>query len=120
MHEAGLMAEAMNKAETLAMQCNADAVAGLTLRVGVLSGVALQALQFAFDAMKPGTVFEQAELRLEQVLPRLSCRDCGMEYAAQERGQRCPVCKGSNTSLLQGGELELAKLELIVREDRTS
>ena len=39
----------------------------IRLRIGALSGVVPEALEFAFEALRPGTLAEKAELAIESV-----------------------------------------------------
>ena len=60
MHELSIMQSALNQALREARRAGAARVHQIRLRIGVLSGVVPDALQFAFEALTPGTAAEGA------------------------------------------------------------
>jgi hydrogenase nickel incorporation protein HypA/HybF len=50
-----------------AQRAGAVGVRRVVLRVGAASGVVLDALRFAFDALSPGTLADGAALEIEEV-----------------------------------------------------
>ena len=60
MHEFSIMQSALNQALREARLAGAARVHEIRLRIGVLSGVVPDALQFAFEALTPGTFAEGA------------------------------------------------------------
>jgi hydrogenase nickel incorporation protein HypA/HybF len=99
--------------EQLSVECPCR-VTAVHVTVGPLSGVAVEALRFAFDAGAPGTVVAGA--RLEVVTPPVTlwCRTC---LATREIGDGarlvCPVCRRATPDVTGGRELELARLEVV-------
>lgn len=83
----------------------------LRLRVGALSGVVPEALEFAFTALKAGTAAAGGRIEIETVPARVRCRRCQRESGLDEPPFLCPECGGWETDLLQGRELELAGIE---------
>ena len=84
----------------------------LRLRIGSLSGVVPDALQFAFEALTPGTAAEGAQLRIEEVPARFWCARCQQEFTADDLFSDCPVCRTPSRDLRGGRELEIAALEI--------
>src|SRR5690606_38912672 len=82
------------------------------LRVGALSGVVPEALEFAFELVVRGTIAEGARLELEPVPVRCSWPDCGLEFLPDVPCFECPRCRRPDARLLRGRELELAYLEV--------
>ncbi len=95
-----------------ARQENARRVLVIRLRIGALSGVVPEALQFAFEALVPGTAAEHAELAIEDVPARFWCGKCRAEFTAEEMFADCPQCHTPSTELRAGRELEVASLEI--------
>ena len=112
MHELSIMAEAVRMAVEAAQAAGAKRVTELRLRVGALSGVVPDALQFAFEAMAAGTLAENATLTIEHVPARFWCETCLREFEAARLFAECPQCNTSSRSLRAGRELELASLEI--------
>ncbi len=87
-------------------------VVRLGLRIGRFSGVSIEALRFAFELAKPGTLLAEAQLEIEQVAGLCVCGACGRQTPVEQLEVVCPVC-GSPEIQLQGGqELILESIEL--------
>lgn len=106
------MQSALGLALDQARQAGARQVLVIRLRIGALSGVAPDALQFAFEALAPGTLAEKAELAIEPVPARFWCAACGLKFVSDNLFAECPGCHRPTGELRAGRELELASLEI--------
>src|SRR5262245_29579453 len=78
MHAVGLAASVLETANQIAVKCGADVcVLGVKVRIGELTGVAAEALQFAFESLRGGTPCEEAQLEVERVPLVGRCIECG-------------------------------------------
>lgn len=113
MHEVGIMETALEEVLTHARDNDATQVHRIVLRVGALSGVEPDALRLAFDAAVRDTPAACAELDVETVPARGFCPDCGLEFAVESDFIfTCPKCGRISGELVQGRELELARIEM--------
>ncbi|MBL9128024.1 MAG: hydrogenase maturation nickel metallochaperone HypA [Verrucomicrobiales bacterium] len=112
MHEAGLMETALELAAERARSAGATRVHRLKLRVGALSGVVPEALEFAFAALSPQGPAAGGVLEIESVPAAYRCEACGAEAVAECLPESCPRCGGGAPRLSRGLELELATLEV--------
>jgi hydrogenase nickel incorporation protein HypA/HybF len=112
MHEFSIMQSALNQALGEARQAGAARVHELSLRVGALSGVVPEALQFAFEALTPGTPAEGARLTIENVPARFWCAACLREFVSANLYAECPDCGQPSAELRAGRELELCSLQV--------
>jgi hydrogenase nickel incorporation protein HypA/HybF len=112
MHELSIMESALNLALDHARQAGGSRLYGIRLRIGALSGVVPEALQFAFEALTPGTAAEGAELSIEQVPARFWCAGCAREFQSEDMFADCPDCHQPSGDLRAGREMELASLEI--------
>ena len=112
MHEVGLMTETLDLASKLASEQGAAKIVRLVLRVGAYSGVDAEALRLAFAAASPGTVAEHALLVIDEVAARCWCAVCRADFTPESPIFSCPTCGTVSRELRQGGELELATLEV--------
>lgn len=103
---------ALSMALEQARQAGATKVFVIRLRIGALSGVVPDALQFAFEALAPGTLAEGARLDLDFVPARFWCETCQSEFQADNMLAACPTCQTPSRDLRAGRELELASLEI--------
>jgi hydrogenase nickel incorporation protein HypA/HybF len=112
LHEISIMQSALDAALEQARQAQASRIYVIRLRIGALSGVVAEALQFAFQALAPGTLAEQAELAIEHVPARFWCPACAREFEAGDFFAECPDCQRPSAELRAGRELEIASLEV--------
>ncbi len=82
------------------------------LRIGELSGVNADALNFSFEALVQGTEFASASLAIEQSPRRQRCRRCQKEFTVANNGLACPDCGAAETDCVGGQELEFIYLEI--------
>jgi hydrogenase nickel incorporation protein HypA/HybF len=112
MHELSIMESALNLALEQARKNGAVRVHALRLRIGALSGVVPDALQFAFEALTPGTAAEGAELLIDNVPARFWCQSCSCEFQADDLFAECPTCSRPSGEIRAGREMELASMEI--------
>jgi hydrogenase nickel incorporation protein HypA/HybF len=111
MHELSIMQSALSLALDQARQAGAGRVQVIRLRIGALSGVVPDALEFAFEALTPGTPAEGAHLAIEHVPARFWCAACSREFQSDDLLSDCPDCHTPSGELRAGREMELASLE---------
>jgi hydrogenase nickel incorporation protein HypA/HybF len=87
-------------------------VASVRVRVGRLSGVVPDSLEFCFGAIVAGTPYESARLRIEPVPTACECADCAARFETQDPVFLCPSCGSGNVRLVSGTELQVVDLEL--------
>jgi hydrogenase nickel incorporation protein HypA/HybF len=109
MHELSLMTHLLDAAAAAA---GTAPICALRVRVGPLSGVVVDSLRFAFEALSPGTPAEGARLDIEETAVSIHCPRCGADYDTPLGFYQCPAC-GANDGELRGGkELELVSIEV--------
>ena len=111
-HELSIMQSALNMALDQAQQAGAVRVHTIRLRIGALSGVVPDALEFAFEVLTPGTLAEGSKLAIERVPARFWCRTCTQEFQSDDMFAECPSCHMVSGELRAGREMELASLEI--------
>jgi len=112
MHEVGIMQSALDIAFERADREGAVQISCLCLRVGALSGVVPDALDFAFEVLKQDTPAANARLEVEFVPILLYCPDCDREFSSDGYSYVCPVCMKPDSEIRRGRELEVARVEL--------
>lgn len=116
MHEVGIASSIVVAAHREAEQRPGTRVIAVGVRVGVLSGVDVDALRFAFDCIVAGT--EDASVNFAaEVCPRVNrCEACGSEFPSPDAtpftDAPCPKCGSGRTSFISGDQLELAYVEV--------
>ena len=90
----------------------AGAVRAVTVRLGRLSGVVAESLEFCFGAIVAGTPYQAASLAFDYVATRARCADCSGEFEIDDVVFRCQACGGPRVRLVSGDELQVVAVEL--------
>jgi hydrogenase nickel incorporation protein HypA/HybF len=113
MHELSLAMSLIDAACEEVERLGGPRVAALHLRLGALSGVVREALEFSFDLAAEGTAIAGARLAVEEVPVTVLCPTCSAERELPSlQSFRCPVCATETPDVVGGRELELVGLEL--------
>jgi hydrogenase nickel incorporation protein HypA/HybF len=112
MHEISIMQSTLDLALQTAQASAAKAIHCLRMRVGTMTGVVPEALQFAFEALRDGTIAAEATLEVEIVPAASWCPNCQHEFESRDWMPECPVCHEARSNLRHGLELELSSLEV--------
>jgi hydrogenase nickel incorporation protein HypA/HybF len=111
-HELSIATAIVEQADEWARADGAENVSAVTVRVGELSGVVPDALDFAFEMARDGTALAAARLVVEQVTARAWCGPCAEEFAVgMPPFFWCPRCDRPSTELRSGRELEITAVE---------
>lgn len=108
MHEVGLAQEIVAIVERHAAGAR---VTRVVVEVGRLAAVVPDALRFAFELCREGTVADQAVLDIVEVPGRATCRRCGRAVELDRPYGRC-ACGSSDLDWLSGDELSIRTMEV--------
>ena len=112
MHEVGIMQSILSTALQAAEEEGAESIEVIRLRVGQLMGVVPEALDFAFECLKPGTPAENGRLEVDYIIPEFECAGCGVRFQAPQPRYDCPACSGTDCRMVKGRELEVVNLDV--------
>lgn len=116
MHELSIATNLVEVASEAAAKAGAERVSAVYLRLGTLSGVVRDALEFAFEVATDSTMLEGADLDIEEVPVVVFCPQCRAEKSLPERHPMfraaCPDCSTPTPEIRQGRELEIKALEV--------
>ena len=112
MHEVSIMTEALRMAVDAAKSAGANRILKLRLRIGSLSGVVPESMQFAFDVVCHDTMAEGASLEIEAVQAACWCDACQAEFECTDFFNECPRCHNVSGELRRGRELDIAEVEM--------
>ena len=88
-------------------------IGSIKVCIGKASGVMPEALLFAFDAMKAGTLAEGASLIIEEVPVSGHCNTCNTAFTVSEKYVLCcPHCSSESFTVNSGRELNIVELEV--------
>jgi hydrogenase nickel incorporation protein HypA/HybF len=113
MHEVSLMEQTLEIAIAQARSQNSTQIHHLKMRVGEVSGVVPEALNFAFDVVTQGTIAEGATLQIEMVPIICHCPQCDRDFPPVDAYiYECPDCGNFSFQIRAGREIELISLEV--------
>ena len=84
----------------------------VSLAIGCLSGVHVDSLRFAFEALAPGTLVDGAEWFIRQPRAAGHCLDCGATFETDDFFAACTQCAGGNVRVEGGRDMLLESIEL--------
>jgi hydrogenase nickel incorporation protein HypA/HybF len=113
MHEASIAASLL---EIVSGQCRRSGysrIESIHLKIGRASGIMTDALVFAFEALKEGSLAKEAVLEIEEVPVSGQCSDCNNAFTTeQEYIFNCPRCGGNSFRMTGGRELDIVDMEV--------
>jgi hydrogenase nickel incorporation protein HypA/HybF len=112
MHELSI---AQNIVEIIKQNIPPDAlgaVAFVHLKVGNLSGVVADSLDFSYTALNNGTQLEKSRLVIERIPFVVFCNPCNSSAENPSGIVICERCGNLDTKVLSGTELEITEIEL--------
>lgn len=115
MHEMSLAGGVLDLIENSAAREGFARVTRLRLRVGKLSGVEIESLRFALDAIAPGTCLEGAAIDIDEPPGEAWCMKCVRLTTLKNRGDACEHCGGFQLQATAGSELSV--VDLLVEDD---
>ncbi len=113
MHEMGIAMEIIDIAKASIPEDMKNApVKRVNIRVGKLSAVVPNSLNFCFEIAAKETPLSGAELNIEEVPVKASCKSCNHEWMIDSPVFKCPECDSSAINILSGRELDIVSIEV--------
>lgn len=112
MHEVSLCQRLIGILEAEGRAQGFGRVRVVRLEVGELSCVEPEALRFAFEASRGGTIAAGATLEIRTVPAGAWCVACGATRTVTRTLWRCPACGGDDLLPEGGSELRIADVEV--------
>lgn len=110
MHEFSLALNIIDIATEYAVKENAIEVREVEIEVGELSGVVIEALEFALESAVKGTLLEKAECIIKIVKGEVICNDCNYEFKTDNLYTECPQCHSYSIEIIKGKELKVTSI----------
>lgn len=113
MHELGIVFYIIKDVKEVAAEKHCDRVSKVIMNIGEVSTVVPYLLTDCWDwAVKKENLLTGCKLEVNTVPAVTFCEDCKREYKTVKYGKTCPYCKGRNTYLLRGNEVEIKEIEV--------
>lgn len=112
MHELAICESLRSLIEDQARLNSFSKVRRVTLEIGPLSGVEVEAIRFSFDVAMQGSVAQSAQLDIVECAASAWCLPCGSTVSITERYDPCPRCGSHQLQITAGEELRIRELEV--------
>jgi len=112
MHEMSVAQSIVDIVREHVPPAQARAVSSVRVRVGGLSGIVAESLEFCFAAIVADTALGRARLSIEHVPTVCECRDCGRRFEPDALIFFCPSCGSGRAHLVSGSDLQVVEVEL--------
>lgn len=112
MHELSIAQSIIEIVEQAVAPSDYPAVNAVRVRVGEISGVVPDSLDFCFSAAVAGSSLSNARLQIEYVPLRMECKSCSNIFASELGNIQCPRCEKTETAVVSGTELQVVEIEL--------
>ena len=119
MHEFSIAESVVSSVAPQARANRADRVTVVRLRIGAMTDIVREALEFAWDVAceEQGDLFAGCKLEIEEIAPRSACMACGTEFDHDRFHPRCPSCGSGQTLVMRGRELDIASFDIETPDD---
>ena len=91
---------------------NYSNVTTIALRIGALTDIVPDALEFGFDIIKAETILASTKLEIEIIPVRGKCNNCKKDFEVKEFIFVCPECSSFDIKTEKGTELDIAYIEI--------
>jgi hydrogenase nickel incorporation protein HypA/HybF len=112
MHEFGIAQGLLDAVLAKAQEISAPRITSIRLEIGVLSGIEVDALEFAFAALSEDTPAAKARLMIEKIPVRCYCERCKNIFECTPAAYTCPTCGEVSPDMRTGRELKLISMEI--------
>jgi hydrogenase nickel incorporation protein HypA/HybF len=112
MHELAIAESIVNTVLKEAEKQAFPKVISVAVRIGALTDIVPDSLQFGFDTIIIDTPIAGATLKIESIPVKGKCRACQKDFEVEEYIFVCPNCFSGDIEVMQGQELEIAYIEI--------
>ena len=111
MHELSIVEGILEAVIPEVEKYNVNKVLSIKRRIGELSGVVPECINYYFDIASRDTVAEGAKIVIEKVPVTIKCPDCGYDGVIKIGHFKCPECGGTGFKIISGKEYYVDSVE---------
>jgi hydrogenase nickel incorporation protein HypA/HybF len=112
MHELSIAQEIIGIVQENLPKQSGHAVKSVKLRIGKLTNILPDSLEFCFDALIKSTPLDGARLEIQHIPVTVCCTQCKKENEIEGLAFVCPSCGSSQIKMTAGDELQVAEIEI--------
>jgi hydrogenase nickel incorporation protein HypA/HybF len=112
MHELSIAQEILEIIGAEREQHGFEKVEKVRLRIGALSGVDAEALEFAFGVVREDSCAASADIEIEREPMQLICRHCQFQTNGNYGPSVCPKCGSLDVRINATADVDIVSLEV--------
>ncbi|HOP62305.1 MAG TPA: hydrogenase maturation nickel metallochaperone HypA [Spirochaetota bacterium] len=112
MHELSLAMNVREIVEDAAKNNGSSKVNEVNIVVGSFSSVVADALDFAMEIAKKGSVFENAKINIRTEKAMLNCSECGKDSEMEDYLMRCGHCGSGAVRVITGDRMYVESIDI--------
>jgi hydrogenase nickel incorporation protein HypA/HybF len=112
MHEMALAESVREIVEETARAQGARRVTAVRLEVGRLAQIEIEAMRFAFEVVRHGSLAHEARLEIVHVDGSAWCMRCSHVVTLSQRGDPCPDCQHHQLQVTGGDRMRVLDIEI--------
>lgn len=113
MHELSIANNIIEIVEEEKTKANAKIISELELEIGSMSGIIVEALEFALEEAKKNSALQQTHILYNEVMAEALCIECQNSFQVDDFFAVCPKCGSFKTDIIKGKDLKIKKLVVI-------
>ena len=110
MHELSIAENIVDIAREAVSSEDVQTIREMELEIGTLSGIEIEALEFALEVVVRGTILEGTKITIDRVSAEGHCSDCGATAPMHDFFSPCAGCGGFSVTASRGTELRVRAL----------
>ena len=107
MHELSIAQSVITIVESSLPISFSGKITSVSIQVGRLSGIEIDALAFSFSILKEKSKLKNAELNIENVQALAECKNCHRIFEIRAYGDPCPDCLSYSNLIIKGREMKV-------------
>jgi hydrogenase nickel incorporation protein HypA/HybF len=111
-HELSVTESILNTCLEFAKKEQAVKVTDIFLRIGALSSIVDDSVEFYWSFISKDTICANARLHFDRIPAKFHCQECQNEYSIETELSACPHCKSINVKLISGDEFQLTSIDI--------
>lgn len=112
MHELSIAQDILTIVRQNVPQEELSNIENINVKIGDMSGVVAESLEFCFQAITSETELAEAQMVIEKIPFALKCNSCGSESTNEFGIRVCPDCSTTDTTVVSGLEMQVTEVEL--------
>ncbi len=112
MHELSIAVNIVDLVTDEVKKSGGKFVTEIELEIGSMSGIILEALEFAMEEAVKNSPLEKAKVRYHELQAEAKCSKCENIFEVDDFFAVCPKCGSFETDISKGKDLKIIKIKL--------